>query len=368
MKRCTKCVLPETVHGLTFDDDGVCSLCRNIHQRDFEIDWKEREKQLIGLLEDAKKKARQNGSPWDCVIASSGGKDSTYQTYILKHKYGMRPIAVTYNGFGAPDNWMQQLETTCGNIGCEHILVTPRRDVVAHIARRGLELIGDQCWHCHRGCFTASYNIALKEGVPLVVFGEPPSESRGELTYEDCNIITKDLILSTCCENLRVEDFVSDGITLEDLHQFVSPPDEEFNKVTGIWLGYYLHWDFRKQMDIVKDKCGWKEWQVPDNESSFHHIDCKYCGDSGVRDYTKYLKRGYGRFAQRASAEVRAGRMSRSEARKEAEKDGRKPTLLAEYLSLIGMTEQEFYTVVKRHIVKPWAWEIANGVVEKRAA
>lgn len=358
LKRCTKCVLPETFARVDFDENGVCSMCRHIHQKEKLIDWKARETQLIQLLGDAKKKAKENGSPWDCVIASSGGKDSTYQAYILKTKYGMKPISCTYNGFGAPDNWIHQHETTCGKIGIEHILFTPRKDLVAHIAHKGLELEGDECMHCHLGCFTFLWDFALKYGIPMVVFGPPPAEEMGAYGYHDCSRITKDLIKFTG-EGHTVEDLVGDGYTLEDLHQWALPPDEEFNKVMGIWLGHYLKWDVKKHMEIVKKECGWREWEVPDNESTWHHIDCKYCGDSGVREYTKYLKRGFNRFAQDLSHEIRAGKMTREAALKETlEKEGRVPTLLNEYLELIDMTEDEFYRAVSKHVVKPWKFPI----------
>ena len=97
MEYCARCVYPEnTKPTIIFDDEGICSGCR-YHESRFTIDWDERGKWLKELLYDYKTKAKEAENPYDCIIPVSGGKDSHFQTYLLKEVYGMNPLLVTYN-------------------------------------------------------------------------------------------------------------------------------------------------------------------------------------------------------------------------------------------------------------------------------
>jgi len=75
-----------------FDEEGICSACRYHHQKQHEIDWEKREAQLIQLLD---KHRRKNGA-FDVIVPGSGGKDSVYVSHVLKYKYGMHPLTVTW--------------------------------------------------------------------------------------------------------------------------------------------------------------------------------------------------------------------------------------------------------------------------------
>src|SRR3990167_7684149 len=97
MEYCKRCVYPANAKpDIIFDEKGVCSGCRLIESRP-SIDWKERERWLRELLEEYRRRTREKDRIYDCVIPVSGGKDSHYQTYLMKVVYGMNPLLVTYN-------------------------------------------------------------------------------------------------------------------------------------------------------------------------------------------------------------------------------------------------------------------------------
>ena len=97
MRYCNKCVYPENARpGVVFDNKGICSGCRLIESRKH-IKWVDREKLLIDLLNEYKEKQRKKKNNYDCIIPVSGGKDSTYQTWLIKKKYNLNPLLVTYN-------------------------------------------------------------------------------------------------------------------------------------------------------------------------------------------------------------------------------------------------------------------------------
>src|SRR5688572_2719537 len=87
-----------------FDAEGICDACRNAEVKE-NINWEDREQQLVKLLD----KYRRNDGEYDCIVSGSGGKDSAFQAHVLKYKYGMNPLTVTwppilYTDYGY-ENW-----------------------------------------------------------------------------------------------------------------------------------------------------------------------------------------------------------------------------------------------------------------------
>ena len=92
MKYCKKCVMPDTKPDLFFDENGVCDACQSADKKNKLIDWPERKKEFDGLIEKYRSK---DTSRYDCIVPVSGGKDSTYQAYLMK-KYGLNPLCVNF--------------------------------------------------------------------------------------------------------------------------------------------------------------------------------------------------------------------------------------------------------------------------------
>ena len=94
MKKCTRCLVPETVDTISFDGEGVCSVCKQVEQKD-NIDWVERRRQLDDVLEEY-----VNKDIYDCIVPFSGGKDSVYQLYYIVKVLKLKPLVVRYNHWG----------------------------------------------------------------------------------------------------------------------------------------------------------------------------------------------------------------------------------------------------------------------------
>ena len=77
---------------INFDSNGICDACNLAKRKKETIDWLERETQLKELCD----KHRKNDGSYDCIVPGSGGKDSFYASHILKTKYGMHPLTVTW--------------------------------------------------------------------------------------------------------------------------------------------------------------------------------------------------------------------------------------------------------------------------------
>ena len=356
MAYCTRCCLPETVQGIEFDELGICKACRASEQK-MRIDWTQREKSLRDLLEKQKISARASDN-YDCIIPISGGKDSAFQLHVLTKVYGLRPLAVTHshNWFSEAGWW--NLWNIIEKMDVDHILYTPKRSLVNRMARKSLCLIGDSCWHCHAGIMSWPLLCAVQHNISLIVFGESPAEFSGRDTFSDqkqkMNEAT-DVVDIFMKGSVRkgADAMVDDTIEKHELKMYYPPTVDDLknNKIKSIYLGDYVFWDHERQTEFLVDTYGWKEDTV---EGSFKRYKSVECIMPGVHDFSKYIKRGYGRGTDFASQDVRAGLMTREEAMELARTvDSKVPDALEKYLEITGYSEEEFYEILKEQRILP---------------
>ncbi|MEM6883893.1 MAG: N-acetyl sugar amidotransferase [Verrucomicrobiota bacterium] len=363
IRYCNRCCMPETNEGMQFDEMGICLACRSSEQK-MHIDWREREKILRETLEEFRSK---DGSNYDCMVPISGGKDSWFQLHIITKIYGMKPLAVTASHNWFTETGKRNLERSIEIFGVDHIMFTPSRATVNKTARASLPTIGDACWHCHTGVSSFPLTIAVKFGIQLLIYGESPAEFSGRATYmKDKNYQTE------------TSDFVSDtkgdqnifrstpehwlknsakipanemigkaGLGRQDLIMYQMPSEEDLLRVgvTGIFLGDYMFWDHERQTEFLIKEYGWEEDKVEGTYKRYKSVECMM---PGVHDYTKFLKRGFGRGTDFVSQDVRAGLLTREEGFEIAKKhDLERPGVLDYYLEITGYTEEEFYQIMK---------------------
>lgn len=181
----------------------------------------------------------------------------------------------------------------------------------------------------------------------MIVWGESASHSSGRATH--FNPVKYDRNYFTT-QSAKVEaiKMTGDGISMKQMKPYVFPSQEECDKagIVGIFLGDYIFWDDEKQTEFVRDVYGWKEHDV---EGTYKRYKSSGCDLVGVHDYSKFVKRGFGRATDHASQDVRAGLLTRDEAFKLIKKyDSKKPIKgLEKYLKLTGYTEKEFFDILK---------------------
>ena len=345
LKYCVRCCIPQTQEGVIFDELGVCQACQSAEQK-IHIDWTAREKALRALLDDAKAKA---GNNYDCIIPISGGKDSTFQLYVLTQIYGMKPLAVTFSHNWFSETGWYNLQNSLEQFNVDHIMFTPNRKLVNKLARHSLEGIGDACWHCHAGVGAFPLQAAVRFNIPLLIWGESIAESSGRASY--LNPVRKfdREYFTKVSAKLRPDQMVRDDVSLRDLMPFEVPSAEDCERIGlhGIHLGDYIFWDDERQTEFVRDNFGWRETQV---EGSFKRYKSAECVMPGVHDLACYVKRGYGRATFHASVDVRAGLLSRDEAWELIRaNDGVRPEGLDYYLKITGMSEEQFWATMEKH-------------------
>ena len=163
MHVCNKCVMPETSESLTFDNEGVCSVCRQIEFKQTGIDWEAKRAELEKIVADTRGKY-----DYDCIVPFSGGKDSTFTLLYLVKDMGLKPLVVRFDhGFMRP-TLQDNAHKTFRTLGVDVQHFTPNWQVVRKLMLEALRRRGDFCWHCHTGIFSYPMWVALEKKVPLV--------------------------------------------------------------------------------------------------------------------------------------------------------------------------------------------------------
>ena len=262
MKRCTRCLIPNTRPDTAFVD-GVCSACISFDKRK-EIDWEARELRLITILD------KHHG---ECIVASSGGKDSHWITVKLQ-SLGAHVTCVTATtcmltamGRKNIDNLTRHATT---------IEYTPNRTVRAKLNKLGLQLVGDISWPEHVSIFTTPLRIARAIGSKLIFYGENPQNQYGGPEGTDVAIELNARWRSEFGGflGLRPSDMVGqDGITHSDMRDYMLPHDYE---AQAYFLGQFYPWDSHRNAKVARDygmKC---EFPSPGNWWYCENLDCLF--------------------------------------------------------------------------------------------
>ena len=342
MNYCKRCLYPDTKPQLVFDENGICSACKN-HELKEKIDWKSKEKELKEILE----KFRSKNNYYDCIIPVSGGKDSHFQAYTIKEKFGLNPLVVNFHPLDQTEIGKKNLDNL-KKLGVDCIEFSPNPNVYLKLARFGLKKLGDFQWPEHIGIFTVPVQIAIKYKIPLIIWGENPQFEYGQPTD-----ISTDTILDRkwleknggyFLDKIKPQDMIKHGFELNDIQPYLYPSDDEINQVgiTGIFLGSYIKWDIFKQLEIVKT-IGFQENDEP-KEGTFNKWENLDVYFTVFHDYFKFLKYGFGRATDHASIEIMHGRISREQGLKLVKQyEGKIPRkYLKKFLEFADMSMDDF--------------------------
>lgn len=351
IRYCNRCVMPETKPDLHIDKDGVCSACRYVEQRK-EIDWEDRKKQLLNVLERYRSRDQSN---YDCIVPVSGGKDSHLQT-IRMLELGMNPLCVTATTDMLSDIGRRNIENL-KRLGVDYIEYTTNPRVRRRINHLALKQVGDISWPEHVAIFTLPVRIAVQFKIPLIIWGEnSQNEYGGPAGDATNNVLTRRWLEEFGgLLGLRVSDLVGqEGIAPKHLIPYTYPTDEELEQagVTGLFLGYYVPWDGYSNA-LLAQAHGFETLHktVEGSLVNYENLDNV---QTGIHDYFKFLKFGFGRATDLACLHVRRGRLSRSDAIELVKRhDGKFPWTylgvpIREVLNQIGMTLDEFIDICDR--------------------
>lgn len=361
MKFCKRCLYPEN-HALNiiFDAENICSGCR-IHEEKYQINWLEKEKELFSLLKQYKN--RPNTS-YDCVIPVVGTGDDFFIVDLIKNKYGLNPLLVTYNTHFSTKVGIRNLARLITKLDCDHMMSTVGPDTAKEITRITLRKFGDIYWHVLAGSQTFPVQVATKLNIPLIIWGVNGwLDQVGMFSHHDRVEMTKKVRKEHALRGYDAESLIgeSDKITKKDLQAFTYPSDEQLEKsrVRGIYIGNYIFWDSQKQIESMIDKFG---YETHEQERTFNLYESIHCvNNASLHDYIKYLKFGYGKVSDHVARDIRLGRIDRNKGIELIDKYLTvKPKSLQLFLDWIGMDEEELMIHIDKHR-DPKAWRKNNN-------
>ena len=170
MKYCTKCCMPDTRPGITFNEEGVCSACQSYEHRKF-VDWDKRWEELKVLCD--KYRGMNGPDGYDCIIAVSGGKDSHFQVYVMKVLMGMNPLLVSAeDNFPMTQAGMHNIKNISEAFGCDLISMKPNIAAQKKIMRYTFEKYGKPTYFVDRYIYTYPLHMAAKFNLHLLVYSE----------------------------------------------------------------------------------------------------------------------------------------------------------------------------------------------------
>jgi len=351
--RCNKCVLPETHETIMFDEGGTCNICRNVEYKQTQINWDEKKLEFDALVEDYRGK-----NDYDCIVPFSGGKDSVWTLYYLVKHLKLKPLVVRFDhGFLRP-NLDENTKRIQRELGVDFHHFTPNWKVAQKLMLQSFLEKGDFCWHCHTGIFSYPMWVAIRYNIPLIIWGEPSSEYTAYYDYEQEEEVDEKRFNRYVNLGINAEDMyyrLNGLVDKRDLLPYSYPPLSELRRIKyrSVCLGSYVPWDVKKQVEIIKDELGWQGDTVENvpEQYDYEKIECYM---QGVRDYIKYIKRGYTRPSHLASIDIRNSRLSREEGMDLVDEyEGKRPPSLDLFLDFVGLSEEEFLQIAKSHVVSP---------------
>lgn len=374
LKFCKKCVMPNTRPAssneykhqpdhkhkyIHFDSEGVCSACRFAEAKWAEkTDWQAREAELLALLA----KYRSTDGSYDCLVPGSGGKDSCYAAHLLKYKYGMHPLTVTWSPHLYTDIGWQNMQSWIHVGGFDNFLFTPSGKVHRLITRNAFLNLLHPFQPFILGQKTFAAKMAARFDIPLIFYGESPGQYGANTSFAQKKFgLGKDgsseghrldyLTQETPPEDIylggrSIADYVRDGWSQGDFAAYLplSPDVIESKKIEFHFLGYYVQWVPQEAYYYAVEHCGFKANTVRSEGtySKYSSIDDK---TDPFFYYTAYVKFGYGRATQDAAQEIRNRHITREEGVALVKKfDHEFPSrYFKEFLDYVGLTEAEFH-------------------------
>lgn len=323
MKLCTTCFYPNTKPDLEFDQKGICSACVSFENRK-KTNWEEREKEFIKIVTDLKKKRTGD---YDCIIPVSGGKDSTWQL-IKALEYGLKPLCVNSRTCDLSTLGRKNLDNIRA-LGADLIEVAPNSIVRKQLNKIGLLEVGDISWPEHVAMFTIPINIAVKFKINIILWGENSQNEYGG-PIDATNLINLDrswLEEFGGLLGLRVNDIFNHyKIKKHDLTPYLYPAESEIKtiKLRSMFLGYFFPWDgYQNALMVKKNGFLFYEKLVEGTSVSYENLD-NY--QTGIHDYFKYLKYGFGRTTDIMNNLFRRGYITKRKAEENIKKyDGKYP-------------------------------------------
>ncbi len=317
LKRCMKCVLPESFPFISFNSDGVCNYCE--HYQPIQTFGRQ-------ALEKSLSKMHRSKYAQDCIVSLSGGRDSSYALHFMVRELGLKPITYTYDWGMVTDLARRNISRLCGELGIEHILISAdiqkkreniRKNVTAWLRKPAVGMVplfmaGDKQYFYHGARLMKDFDI------PIMILAENLLE-RTNFKTGFCNVPptfeTSNTYGLSLQKNLKMVFYYLENF-VKNPHYLNSSLIDTFAAYCSYYvmphrflsLFRYLDWDENTINDTLINTYDWEvatdtksTWRIGDGTASFYN-------------YIYFLNGGFSEYDTFRSNQIREGLLSRAEA------------------------------------------------------
>jgi glucosamine--fructose-6-phosphate aminotransferase (isomerizing) len=303
MKRCTRCIIPETANGIQFDENGLCQLCRD-YKKIMPKGEEELRKEIEGYV--------NKEAEFNCVVPVSGGRDSSYALYYAKEILGLRPIAVHNDNDFETEIARENMGNMTKALNVPLVRVSSKEQISKKIVTEkfkmnapfGPGLVVDQtCEACKYGYESVVYNTTRKRGIQLIIWGDSVEESTSpfHLLFEHKTPSKWERLFSPGCLSYFKYKYL-----FEKMKRAYGPDSPKGLK--EIHLYDYIEWDRKDKLETIQNKLGWSK---PNDSVTSWRIDCSLVP---LVSYLTLKAYGVSKIELGFSSMIRNGKMEREDA------------------------------------------------------
>lgn len=354
--------MPDTRPGIKFEEDGICAPCHN-YEKQKTTDWNQRRKELEALCD--KYRGCNGPNKYDCAIAVSGGKDSTFQVYIMKEVMHMNPVLLSTACTEWTETGRKNIQNIAETFSCDVISIQPNPRVAKIMAKKAFVEIGSPTWYLDALIYAFPYRMAVNLGLKLLVYGENVNYTYGG-KYDKETPSAKFQPLNDVVKPIW-DKWLEDGqISPAELESAKQMTMEEYEKsgLEAVYLSYYVPWDTHHNYEVAR------RW-------GFRHMEHEYVREGTLENYNQidsisyllnqYLK--YPKFAHASATEmasrwIRAGLATREEMIPLVEKYDKKldQGIVDKFIEYVGMSPREFWQIMDKWYNREFFYQDRDGV------
>lgn len=360
MKYCKKCLMPDTRPGLTFDPSGICAACINFEKQK-STNWEQRWKELEQLCD---KYRNSNGNGYDCAIAVSGGKDSHFQTYIMKEKLKMNPLLISVGNVDWTNTGRKNIDNISNAFGCDIISFQPNIQLSKKLFKKSLQKLGSPTWYIDSLIYAFPLKMCMQLGIKLLIYGEDVNYTYGG----EHNKETPSALMQPYNDVVKPvwDMWIDDDISQKELESAKMPllDDVKHAELNPIYLSYFVPWNSVHNFEVAK-RWGFRhlghEYEREGSIDNYDQIDSiPYM----LNPYMKFLKFGHSVATDNASRWIRYGLKTREEMIPIVEEiDGKLDQgIVDKFCEFTNMSHHEFYLVLDKWYNKELFEQDRDGV------
>ncbi|MFH1282261.1 MAG: N-acetyl sugar amidotransferase [bacterium] len=354
---------------LHINEDGLCDSCKAVEVKEH-IDWGQREEALLKLLD----KHRRKDGYYDCIVPGSGGKDSGFTAHILKYKYGMHPLTVTWPPILYTDYGYKNFRKWIEVGGFDNISFNQNGRVIKLLTKLSIENLLHPFQTFILGQKNLAPKIALKYNISLILYGENEAEYGNPIadnatSLRDKSYYTMNHINEVYLGGVSVKELTEKyNIELADILVYLPASFEELEKsnIEVHYLGYYKKWVPQETYYYAVENTGFqaRPFRTQGTYSKYNSIDDKI---DDLHYYTTFIKFGIGRATYDASQEIRNKHLTREEGKALVKRfDGEFPEkYFNEIMDYIGLDPENFHELCDK-FRSPHIWDKVDNDWELR--